>query len=193
MDDRSWPAAHVRYNLSGLSALFPAAYLFSYVMAGPDEPIHDTADMLMMVRTRMPGVIGLTTDLTLLTEREFNELNQEIELAKRLREQQVRAVTYSLTSQSQDYGNWSVLQQVGPAIPGALVFAYANGAHGPVRVMLRGINPDAIYELRSADRGRIGDVRGADLIAGGLEISEAPESATQVLVLDPIASATRVK
>ena len=50
---------------------------------------------------------------------------------------------------------------------------------------LRDIEPNVTYELRSADRGRLGFLRGADLIAGGLEIEEAPESAAQVLVLEP--------
>jgi hypothetical protein len=71
--------------------------------------------------------------------------------------------------------------------------AFANGAHDPIRVFLRGVNPEVTYELRSADRGRLGELRGADLIAGRLEITEAPESAAQVLVLDPIAGPARVK
>jgi hypothetical protein len=42
-----------------------------------------------------------------------------------------------------------------------------------------------MYELRSADGGFIANLPGADLIANGLEIVEAPESAAQILVLEP--------
>jgi hypothetical protein len=59
--------------------------------------------------------------------------------------------------------------------------------------MLREIEREATYELRSADRGRLGLLRGADLIDDGLEIRVAAESSAQVLLLEPVAAAGRVK
>ena len=53
-------------------------------------------------------------------------------------------------------------------------------------VWLRGIQPEVSYELRSSDRGRMGQVNGRDLVAGGFQIREAPESASQVFVLAPL-------
>jgi hypothetical protein len=43
-----------------------------------------------------------------------------------------------------------------------------------------------VYDYGSADRGIIGRLRGADLVAGGLQIDAAPESQAQVLVLEPV-------
>lgn len=188
MDDRTAPSSHVRYGLDGLSFAFPAQYLFSYVMAHPDEPIHGTLDMARLVRSRMPGVVGLAADLPMLSELELNELQQQIALARQLRPIQAGAVTHALTPQTRDYGVWNVVQQALPSTGGSLIFAFSNGAHDPMRVFLRDVKADVTYELRSADRGRLGLLRGADLIAGGLEIEEAPESWAQVLVLEPSAS-----
>jgi hypothetical protein len=66
----------------------------------------------------------------------------------------------------------AVIQQVGPTMAGTLIFAFANGAHDSMRGFLHGVNPEVTQALRSADRGRPGELSGADLIAGGLEISE---------------------
>jgi alpha-galactosidase len=185
MDDRTAPSSHVRRNLSGLLAAFPAQYLFSYVMAHDTEPLRGSRDLPLAVRSRMPGVIGVAASLDQLSESELNVLHQELELARRLRGAQHQAITYVLTPQRQGSGEWEVVQQLIPESGISYVFAYAEQAHGSIRVRLFGIDPEATYELRSADRGLVGRLRGADLIADGLEIVEAPESAAQVLVLEP--------
>jgi alpha-galactosidase len=192
MDDRTAPASHVRYNLDGLLAAFPAPYLFSYVMAHPDEPIQGNDDIAMLVRSRMPGVVGITADLGALDERERNELTQQIDLVKRLREGLGNTTTYVLTPQTRERGQWRVVQEVSRVTRTSAIFAY-TGSGGSVRVMLREIEREATYELRSADRGRLGLLRGADLIDDGLEIRVAAESSAQVLLLEPVAAAGRVK
>lgn len=67
-----------------------------------------------------------------------------------------------------------------------LIFAFRNGATQSTSVRPRDILPHLTYQLRSADRGTMGQISGADLIAEGLEIHEAPESDAQVLVLAPL-------
>ncbi|MDO8834954.1 MAG: alpha-galactosidase, partial [Vicinamibacterales bacterium] len=59
MDDQSAPSAHVRHNIEGLSQIFPPAYLLSFLMAGPEEPVVDAPDLLLYARSRMPGMLGL--------------------------------------------------------------------------------------------------------------------------------------
>ena len=78
MDDRSSPSSHVRRNLQGLFTIFPAEYLFSYVMPHPDEPVRGADDIPLLVRSRMPGMVGLAAELGDLGEREINELYQQI-------------------------------------------------------------------------------------------------------------------
>lgn len=189
MDDRSAPAAHVRGNLHGLLQAFPAPYLFSYVMPHASEALHGASDLPLLVRSRMPGVVGVAARLDELSEGEQNVLHQELELAKRLRPLQAAAITYVLTPQRPAAGEWEVVQQVDPATGLIHVFAYSDRNAPPLRVKLLGLRPDAIYELRSADRGVIGRLAGADLLAGGFEIRAAPESAAQVLVLQPVRDA----
>jgi alpha-galactosidase len=189
MDDRTAPAAHVRRNLQGLLSLFPAEYLFSYVMPHPDEPIRGGEDIPFLVRSRMPGMVGLAAELGELGEREKNELYQQFTLVRSLREAQGRATTYPLTPQRPGPGEWEVVQQVMPDTGISYIFAFSAGAPDSTVVSLRAIQPDRVYEMRSADRGTIGQLLGADLLTRGLELTRAPESAAQVLVLEPIASA----
>jgi alpha-galactosidase len=186
MDDRSAPSGHVRRNLNGLLAVFPAPYLFSYVMAHSNEPLQGSADLPLTVRSRMPGVVGLAAALDTLSEGELNVLHQEFALAKRLRGAQQHAVTYTLTPQRNGDGDWEVVQQWIPESGTSYFFAYAERASGSIRVRPYGVNPDLTYELRSADRGIIGRLLGADLLVHGLEVREAPESAAQLLVLEPM-------
>ena len=186
MDDTSAPSRHVRRNLNGLFALFPAPYLLSYVMPHDEEPLRGAEDLLLLVRSRMPGVVGLAAALGQLSEAELNVLHQEYALARRLRGAQHQAVTYALTPQRPGVGEWEVVQQLVPESGISYLFAYSERVAGPVRVWLHGLDPERTYELRSADRGVIGRVVGADLIVSGLEIHEAPESAAQVLVLEPV-------
>lgn len=186
MDDRSAPSAHVRRNLQGLMTMFPASYLFSYVMSHVDEPIRGADDIAMLVRSRMPGVVGVAADLGQLSEGERHQLHQQLGLAKALRPMQANAVTHVLTPQRPGPGEWEVVQQVLPESGGSLIFAFSPPAAEPITVWLRGIQPEVTCELRSSDRGRLGQVSGLDLIAGGFQIREAPESASQVLVLVPM-------
>src|SRR5207247_40475 len=73
MDDRSHPSSHVRHNLEGLTAALPPAYLLSCVIAGDGEEIDMGNDLWNMMRSRMPGVLGVTyraerlEDVALLT------------------------------------------------------------------------------------------------------------------------------
>jgi alpha-galactosidase len=185
MDDRTAPSMHVRRNLHGLLALFPASYLFSYVMPHETEPLRGAPDLPLIVRSRMPGVVGLAASLDQLSEGEMNVLHQEFELAKRLRGAQHQAVTFVLTPRRSETGEWEVIQQLIPESGISYVFAVGERASHSIRVQLHGLVATWMYELRSADRGFIANLRGADLIANGLEIGEAPESAAQILVLEP--------
>ena len=60
MDDVTSPSAHVRHNLIGLGAVYPPAYLVSFVTDDPTELIHNADDMPLFFRSRMPGVLGLS-------------------------------------------------------------------------------------------------------------------------------------
>jgi hypothetical protein len=178
----------VRRNLQGLMSIFPGRYLFSYFMGHPEEPVRGGLDLPMLARSRMPGIFGVAVELGELSEGEFNQLAQQIHLAKALRDMQADAISYPLTPQRPGPGEWEVVQQFSPSTGLSVIFAFANGAPAPITVSLRGIELGTTYELRSADRGTLGYLQGGQLIGRGLEIVDAPESGGQVLVLQPIIS-----
>src|SRR5256885_7288641 len=60
MDDRTSPSTHVRHNLEGLTAAFPPAYLLSFVIDSEVEPIRGGNDFPLVIRSSMPGVLGMT-------------------------------------------------------------------------------------------------------------------------------------
>ena len=162
-------------------------------MPHPDEPIHGADDIPLLVRSRMPGMVGLAAELGELGERESNELYQQFALAKSLRASQANAVTYALTPQRAAPGEWEVVQQVLPdAAASAHLCVLAGARRTRPSSSLRGIQP------RPHLRGALGRSRHARPAArrrpdrAGLEIVRAPESAAQVLVLEPVASADPV-
>jgi hypothetical protein len=60
MSDHTGPSVHVRHNLEGLSAVFPPAYLLSFVIDQGEEPLHRPADISLYFRSRMQGALGLS-------------------------------------------------------------------------------------------------------------------------------------
>jgi hypothetical protein len=132
-------------------------------------------------------MVGLAASLGELSEREYNELHQQFALVKRLRDAQADAVSYVLTPRSGASG-WEVVQQLAPTSGRSVIVAVADGSSESIAVPLRGVQASLLYELRSADRGPVGRIRGDALAAGGLTIVRAPESAAQVLVIEPVGS-----
>ena len=59
MDDRTAPSVHVRHNIEGLSALFPPAYLLSFVTDHDGEPLHDAPDLSTLCFDRMEVALGV--------------------------------------------------------------------------------------------------------------------------------------
>ena len=59
MDDKTDPSSHVRHNLEGLTFAFSPAYLLSFAIEGATESLSGP-DLRFILRSRMPGVFGLT-------------------------------------------------------------------------------------------------------------------------------------
>jgi alpha-galactosidase len=190
MDDRTSPSAHVRHNLQGLSTFLPPAYLLSYVIGHSDEPMHGAPDMKMYARSRMPGVLGLSFRADELEEDDMAAIRSETDLWKANREIESTAGAVLLTDQASGprFPAWDALALVSPARDRALVYAYQNdpgSAH--VTLVLRGLDPQSTYELRSLDTGSLGTATGATLMSRGVDLPASPDSASQVLQLLPAA------
>jgi alpha-galactosidase len=185
MDDRTSPSERVRHNLQGLSQVLPPAYLLSYVMAHESEPLHDSPDLPLLTRSRMPGILGLSYRAGILTEADERQLQREIDIYKSLRGITANASAALLSPQAFEgqVPPWEVVQHVGHE-GDAVVFAFDNRADdGRVRFSPVGLVAEAAYEVYSVDAGVIGIASGESLMADGIEILASPNTGAHVLVL----------
>src|SRR5262249_28341973 len=100
MDDRTAPSAHVRHNVQGLSAVFPPAYLLSFVTDHDAEPLHNAPDMPLYFRSRMEGALGLCFRLDDLGSDDLSAMAREIALYKTMRGTLADAAAALLTAQA---------------------------------------------------------------------------------------------
>jgi alpha-galactosidase len=185
MDDQSAPSVHVRHNLEGLSFALPPAYLLSFVIPGGGEELDLGNDLSNIVRSRMPGVLGMTVRTPTLDDAVAAHIAAEIRRYKAYREIVARAGATLLSGQAPvDGGGWDVLQEVADDTLSALVFAFKNDpSEGRVVVHVRGLRPDVIYNVASADVGALGAASGASLLQDGIELIHRDGSMAHVLLL----------
>ncbi len=185
MDDRTEPSAHVRHNLEGLTFALPPAYLLSFVIAGGGEEIDMGNDLSNIVRSRMPGVLGMTFRTANLSKETTQHLAAEIQHYKTYRDIVARASATLLSAQAPiEGGSWDVLQEVADDRLSAVLFAFKNDpGEGRVVVRLRGLRSDVVYEVRSADFGVLGTAGGDELMQDGIELRQIDGSLAHVLVL----------
>jgi len=185
MDDHTSPALHVRHNLQGLMTFFPPAYLLSFVL-NDGEPIVNSPDLGLFLRSRMPGILGLTYRSSELAESDRDRLAHEISVYKSIRDIVANASGALLTGQAAPESGppWDAVQEVDATSGNALVFAFQDdaAAAGIVRP-LRGLTPDAVYTITTADGQPLGTATGASLMSDGLQIDESFESAARLFVL----------
>jgi alpha-galactosidase len=189
MDDRTSPAVHVRHNLQGLMTFFPPAYLLSFVL-NDSEPIADSPDLPLFLRSRMPGILGLTYRAAELTETDRDNLAGEIALFKRLREITRDASGTLLTDQASPENGpaWDVVQEIRADTAEGVIFAFQNdGAVPGVLVQPRGLEPATIYVVQTVEGESLGMASGAALMTDGFDVRESSASAARTVKLTPIA------
>ncbi len=176
MDDRTSPADHVRHNLEGLTFAFPPAYLLSFVIDADGEPIPASDDLPYAVRSRMPGILGLTYRASEIDGATGDLLRAEIERYKRVRPTIAAANATLLSTQAPVDGDaWDVIQEVADAGRSGVIFAFKGSAsEGRIVVRPRNLLPDATYDVESFDAGSLGSARGDVLMADGIELNHTP-------------------
>lgn len=189
MDDRSAPSGHVRHNLEGLLNLFPAPYLLSFAMGGDGEPMDASVDLPMIFRSRMSGVLGLSAPLWQLDEGTRAQTATQIALYKRVRpilrdgSSMVLSPQY-INTPDWPWAGWDITEHLSATTGDAAVFAFnSDDAADRVTVQLRGLNPDAVYSVESADLGDLGEASGRDLTTRGIEIDASSISHGHVLIV----------
>jgi len=187
MDDRTAPSVHVRHNIDGLSLVFPPAYLLSFVTNVLPEPLRDSPDLSLYLRSRMEGVLGLCFQSASLSEDDFAAIADEIALYKELRPTLAAGAATLLSQQANARAGpaWDVLQVTAAEGP-VLLYAFDNddGADNIIVSPLT-LQPDMVYRVVSADSGTLGEMTGADLMDGGIRIMRSPRTAAHLLSLIP--------
>ena len=192
MDDRTTPSAHVRQNFQGLAQMLPPTYLLAYTMSAQDEPLDPQHDFALLTRSRMGGVLGLSYNASELSEAGFVLLEREVAVYKRLRELVGRGSAVLLTPQATPRSRpaWEVVERVHPTGAAAVVLAYQNDAEREsVRIVPQRLDPEATFEVRSIEQGRLGTYKGRLLMQDGFELAGSPNTAAHVLLIEPAASA----
>lgn len=188
MSDGTAPSVHIRHNLQGLSAIFPPAYLLSFVIDHPDEPLHRAPDMSLYFRSRMQGALGLSFRNEGFTDADLSTMAAEIEHYKAMRDVLSAASASLLSSQAArvDGPAWDVLQEAGDVVERLLVTAVQTDAVvDRVIVKPTGLQPGTLYEVHSVDRGLLGTATGSALMDSGIEVSTSPATAAHILTITP--------
>jgi len=186
MDDRTAPSGHVRHNIQGLSALFPPAYLLSFVINSAGEPLTDPPDLSLYFRSRMMGGLGLSFRTEGLSNDNLDAMRQQIAMDTMIRDVQRRATGRMLSPQAQAIGGpgWDVFQETAADAQQVLIFAVQSDP-GVTSVTVKpvGLPSNTQYEVRSADVGVLGVATGAELALSGIDVPQSPISAAHLLIL----------
>jgi alpha-galactosidase len=185
MDDRTSPSSHVRHNLEGLSFAFPPGYLLSFAKDDEGETIVAGPGLPFILRSRMPGILGLSYRTDTLGDDTAADIAAEITRYKTVRDIVADANGTLLSAQAPAEENgWDVLQELSPDAVQGIIFAFKEtNDDGTILVRPRGLLPDASYDVESFDTGPIGSATGEALMRDGLEIIHAGGLRAHVLVL----------
>jgi len=188
MDDRTAPSVRVRHNIQGLSAVFPPAYLLSFVIDDDRESLHNAADMALYFRSRMTAALGLCFRTAGFDEADLAEMMREIALYKEIRADLRTAAATLLTPQAGtgQAPAWDVLQTLPSGNRDVLMAAFqSDEGESTITIKAVGLRPFTIYDVQSVDVGDVGSATGAELMSAGVSIVASPFTAAHMLVFSP--------
>jgi len=191
MDDRTTPAVKVRHNVQGLSALFPPGYLLAFAMDDSQERMRDAEDLLLVLRSRMMGILGLCFKTAPFNDDERETIRREVEVYKTLRTSLATGAGTLLSAQASRSNGpaWDVFQTAPVGNQPVVVWAVqSDAAIAETIVVPVGLRSQTIYEVRSVDGGLLGTTSGAELMLDGVVVAASPRSAAHVIVLTPLGS-----
>jgi len=186
MDDRTAPSVHVRHNVQGLSAVFPPAYLLSFVTDHDTEPLHDAIDLSLYFRSRTGGALGLCFRGDAFSDEDNAAMAREVNIYKAARDTISVAAGSLLTRQAapEDGPAWDVLQESSAEHDWVVVSAVqSDPGVSTINVKPTGLKPEATYEVESVDSGFLGTATGTALMADGIDLRQSPNSAAHLLVI----------
>jgi alpha-galactosidase len=142
--------------------------------------------LALYVRSRMSGVLGLCFRSVELSEGDAATIAREIDIYKGFRETLKVASGSLLTAQASpdDGPAWDVLQATAEGSQQALICAYqTNDGVQKITVKPVGLDSAQTYQVWSVDSGALGKATGAELMTGGIEIQQSPNTAAHILII----------
>ena len=189
MDDVSGPSTHVRHNLEGLSAIFPPAYLLSFVMDDPAEPIHGAADLNNVLRSRMPGMLGFSLRPGEFSDAERSTMRREILFYRRNRPVLRDGSAIMLTPQVPASGSADAdaIEIVSAGTGSVAIYEFAGeGSSLSPSIWPVSLDPDAFYSVRGRRGAAVST--GSGIMANGIEPSVGYDSAARITILNRLES-----
>jgi len=190
MDDMSTPAAVVRHNIQGLSAVFPPAYLLSFVMEGDSETLHESSSLTTSFRSRMLGVLGMSLRVVDFSGSDRTTMRNEIRSYKELRGILTQGTHRLLTPQagSGQRDPWDAVETWVSAELPALLWAFQTDRRSEALTLKAvGLTPEAMYDVQAMGRNLLGQDTGALLMSNGLEFLPTRRLTAQAVLLRPSA------
>lgn len=183
MSDRSWPSDHVRHNLDGLSAMFPPGYLLSFAIDTKDEPLGSSTTLPLVMRSRMPGLLGITYKKSQVSDGLAGDLRSQISVYRRYRDTIASGHALLLTGQAPVNG-WDVIEDLTEDGGRAILFGVkSDDRSGRFTVKPQGLRAGTTYHAVSEDTGDIGDATGDSLMRDGIEFVQSGGSRAHVITI----------
>jgi alpha-galactosidase len=148
-----------------------------------------TSDIPVILRSRMSGLLGLSVRLGDMGEGSRASMAKQVDLYKRVRPILLNSVSFVLGPQQMSlpdtaWSGWDVVEHVSTTNGDAVLMAFET-PDAPATALLRpkGLKPDVMYRVESADYGDLGAVSGSDLMLKGIEIAMGDLTRSHVLIL----------
>jgi len=148
----------------------------------------NTHDFLQLMRSRMPGILGLSMPTGDMNEGSRQSMGRQIDLDKRVRQILLDSVSFVLSPQlvsfpDAPWSGWDMVEHVSTTNGDAVLLAFET-ADAPQSALVRpkGLKPDVMYQVESADYGDLGTVSGTDLMEKGIEITMSDLTHSHVLI-----------
>src|SRR5262249_9414546 len=143
------------------------------------EPLVGAPDLPAYARSRLPGVLGLSSPVPGMRPSIGWPIGQTVAAFREIRDLLPTPDTILLTDQvrSGDDESWDALEELDSTTGNAVIYAYQHLRGSPrMLVRPRGLRSDVSYEVRSIDTGVLGAMMGDQLMAAGIEVIQGAGS-----------------
>jgi len=154
-----------------------------------------TTNMDFAARVALPGMFGLSGDISGLPDNDKERLRQHISFYKKWREFIVKSIAYLLTPpiSKGDYSGWAAIQLQNPEDTGSLLFVYRlDNACSEKWFCLQGLEAERMYSVTDEDTPDLTPLTysGRQLIQEGIHISITNKNDAKIIVVTPVGDKT---